>query len=180
LTYGLRRGELLGIQWDDVDFENRVIHIRHAVADVQNSLTGKMEVVIDSPKTKYSARDLPMSSEIFDMLQRISQTKSKNVPATGCVFCGQSGHVLGPRTWSGSHYNIFMRDMREYYQKQAPAVDIPILSPHELRHTRASLWVNEGKSLFAIASVMGWADLKMLRQRYAHSDMESNRKALDL
>lgn len=57
---------------------------------------------------------------------------------------------------------------------------LPILNPHELRHTRASIWVNEGKNLFAIADQMGWSDLDMLRKRYAHGDINQLRKQLDL
>jgi integrase len=73
-----------------------------------------------------------------------------------------------------------MKEMREYYLKQDPPVNIPVLNPHELRHTRATLWVNDGKNLLAIAETMGWGDLKMLRQRYAHSDVNVIRNALDL
>ena len=71
-----------------------------------------------------------------------------------------------------------MRDMHEYYAKQG--IDIPELNPHELRHTRATIWVNDGENIFAVAHVLGHADLKMLRKRYAHSDAESTRKLLKL
>ena len=71
-----------------------------------------------------------------------------------------------------------MRDMQEFYAEQG--IDIPKLTPHELRHTRATLWVNSGANLFAVANVLGHADLQMLRKRYAHSDVESTRKLLGL
>ncbi|MDO5124777.1 MAG: tyrosine-type recombinase/integrase [Ruminococcus sp.] len=63
---------------------------------------------------------------------------------------------------------------------QTPSVDVPMLNPHELRHTRASIWVNDGKNLFAISDQMGWSDLDMLRKRYAHVDISQLRKQLDL
>ncbi len=73
---------------------------------------------------------------------------------------------------------MFMTEMQAYYK--AREIDIPILHPHELRHTRASLWVNKGMNLFAIAEVMGWGDLTMLKRRYAHPDIESTRKLLGI
>lgn len=65
-------------------------------------------------------------------------------------------------------------------QKWLQGIDIPILHSHELRHTRATLWINNGANLFAVADVLGHADLKMLRKRYAHSDVESTRELLKI
>ena len=78
----------------------------------------------------------------------------------------------------GRHYEIFMRDMREYYLEQG--IDIPVLHPHELRHTRASIWINQGLNLYAIAEIMGWADLDMLRKRYGHGDISELRSLVNL
>lgn len=171
LSYGITRSELLGIQWQDIDIDNRVLHICHGVADVQNVDTRKMEVVVGEPKNDFRKRDIPLTSHIIEKLmqrERISDF----------VFCTAAGNVQSPRTWSRRHFDVFMRDMHDYYEQQG--IDIPKLHPHELRHTRASLWVNEGANLFAVADVLGHADLKMLRKRYAHSDVESTRKLLGL
>jgi integrase len=71
-----------------------------------------------------------------------------------------------------------MQEMHEAFREQG--MDVPILTPHELRHTRASIWVNDGENIFAVADVLGHADLKMLRKRYAHADVESTRKLLGI
>lgn len=190
LRFGLRRGELLGIRWDDIDTENRVLHIRRAVADVKNAKTGKMIVVVDAPKNEYSERSIPLPDDIIDSLMERDRLvligesphrKKKGVQVvTDYVFYNSRADVCSPRTWSRRHYDVFMEDMRAYYLSQDPPVEVPILHAHELRHTRASLWVNASKNLFTIASVMGWGDLKMLRQRYAHADIESARSDLGL
>lgn len=172
LEYGLRRGELLGLRWEDIDFENNILHIRKSVADIKNKDTGKIEVIIKEPKNKYSIRQVPISVEISSRLKETYPNDSIY------VFPNSIGGLMSPHNWTNRHYKIFMEDMQQYYHKQG--IDIPILNPHELRHTRATLWVNSGMNLFAVASILGHGDLKMLRERYAHSDTESIRKSLNI
>ena len=190
LAYGLRRGELLGIKWEDIDFDNKVLHIRHAVADVEDPDTHKMHIVVDDPKTDFSIRDLPLSDSLSELLKKqpktviIGRNKHKRKPGvtvnTEFVFHNRFGKVCSPRTWSRRHYDVFMQEMHDFYLQKETPIDVPILRPHELRHTRTSIWVNEGKNLFAIAATLGWNDLKMLRERYAHPDIDAARKELDL
>lgn len=172
LEYGLRRGELLGLRWEDIDFGSNILHIRKSVADIKNKDTGKIEVIIKEPKNKYSIREVPISVEISSRLKETYPNDSIY------VFPNSIGGLMSPHNWTNRHYKVFMEDMQQYYHKQG--IDIPILNPHELRHTRATLWVNSGMNLFAVASILGHGDLKMLRERYAHSDTESIRKSLNI
>lgn len=171
LSYGLTRSELLGIMWDDIDESEKILYIRRGVADVQSAKTGKMEVVIGETKNDFRKRAIPLSMHILDLLERREKIGD-------FVFCTTKGAVQSPRTWSRRHFDVFMRDMHAYYADRG--IDVPILHPHELRHTRATLWVNAGKNLFAVADVLGHSDLKMLRKRYAHSDTESTREMLGI
>lgn len=56
--------------------------------------------------------------------------------------------------------------------------DIPILSPHELRHTRATLWITQGMDPYMSARLLGHSDLKMLTKIYDHASTETLRKVL--
>lgn len=58
--------------------------------------------------------------------------------------------------------------------------EVPILTTHELRHSRATLLKNTGCDLFSIARLLGHCDLNMLAQRYAHDDLEALRRGLGL
>lgn len=171
LSYGISRSELLGIQWDDIDVDEKVLHISRGVADVQNATTGKMEVIVGETKNEFRKRAIPLSSHIMDIIA----TRERNGIY---VFSNLKGNVQSPRTWSRRHFEVFMRDMHAYYAEQG--IDVPMLHPHELRHTRATLWVNSGANLFAVADVLGHSDLKMLRKRYAHSDVSATRKLLGI
>ena len=169
LEYGIRKGEVLALNKADIDFAENIIHIRHSVADIKNKNTGKVEVLLKPPKNKQSYRDIPITAEIAEMLKTVE---------TDYIFANTKGGLYSPHNWTNRNYKRFMEDMQAHYKKQG--VDIPILNPHELRHTRATIWVNSGKNLFAVAAILGHSDLKMLQQRYAHKDTQSIRNLLDL
>lgn len=172
LSYGISRSELLGIRWKDVDLENTVIKINQGVVEAKNPDTGKTELVIGTPKNEFRQRTIPISEKTIHLLLQ----QLDNFPDAEYVICNQHGKVCTPSTWHERHYKVFMQDMKEYYDNYD--IEIPILNPHELRHTRTSLWVNSDVNLYAIASVMGWADLKMLRKKYAHPDIDKIRNAI--
>ena len=169
LEYGIRKGELLGLKMSDLNLESGTIHIQRSVADVKNKDTGKIEIKIKPPKNIQSDREIP--------LKRVTLEKLKNIK-DGYIIPNSKGNVYSPRNWTKRNYKNFMTDMQNYYN--GFGINIPILNPHELRHTRATIWVNEGKNLFAVAAILGHSDLKMLQQRYAHKDVESIRNLLDL
>lgn len=169
LEYGIRKGEVLALKKDDIDFSENIIHINHSVADIKNKNTVKVEVILKAPKNKQSCRDIPITNEVSKMLKEVK---------TDYIFANTKGGLYSPHNWTTRNYKRFMIDMQDHYKKQD--IDIPILNPHELRHTRATLWVNSGKNLFAIAAILGHSDLKMLQQRYAHKNTKSIRDLLDL
>lgn len=171
LMYGISRSELLGLKWSDVDFENKILYIERGVTDVKDSATGQMTVVVGEPKNDFRRRNIPIASETVVLLKSCRNQSEY-------IICNKNQTVCSPRTWNRRHYDVFMSDMQVYYAEQG--ISIPILTPHELRHTRASIWVNDGENIFAVADVLGHADLKMLRKRYAHSDVESTRKLLKI
>jgi len=167
---GVTRSELLALRWDSINFENKTVYIRHGAVIVPSE-SGGQKVVIGETKNKYRKREIPISSELCGILRGLPR-KSE------FVFCNARGNVSNPNTWQKSNYKAFMKDMREFYAKQG--VDIPIINPHQLRHTRLSLWANDGKNLIAVAKVAGHANLEMLRKRYVHSDVDELRSQLDI
>ena len=74
-----------------------------------------------------------------------------------------------PSKWRWQVYKKFMEAAQAVMKFKG--LDIPTLNPHELRHTRATIWVEKGVNLFAIAEEMGWSDLDMLRKVYGHPDI---------
>ena len=119
----------------------------------------------------YRKREIPLSMEICRILWNLPRRSE-------FVFCNAKGNVHNPRTWSGSHFGAFMKDMREYYADMG--VDVPTVNPHQLRHTRLSLWVNSGVNIISVAKAGGQASPEMLRKHYVHTDVEELREQLGI
>lgn len=127
-------------------------------------------------------RTIILDKKEMRIFKIIGENKHKHIEGkridTLFIFSNKYGKVCSPTNWSERQYGVFMTEMQAYYA--AKKIDIPILHPHELRHTRASLWVNSGMNLFAIANILGHADLAMLKKRYGHPDIESTRNLLNI
>lgn len=159
--YGFSRSELLGIQCKDVDIDNKTIHIQRAITMVGNSIK------IEATKNKFRNRVVPVSDETIRIITNDPMFHDKE-------------YVVSPygQPYSAKKFTYHFTEFIKKLQKQG--YDIPMVTPHGLRHSRASLWVAEDRNIFAIAETLGWSDLKMLRQRYAHADVEAIRKQLEI
>ena len=165
LSYGMSRSEFLGIRYEDVNFNDLTISINKGVT-MKNKYTDAS--VVSDTKNKYRNRTIAISQETADYIKDTVQqgylyTNSEEVPKV---------HEFSKQ------YKLFMERMQQYYLERD--IYVPALNIHELRHTRTSLWVNQGKNLFAIAEMLGWSDLSMLRKVYGHADIQKLRKELDI
>lgn len=168
LSYGTTRSETLGIRYDCIDYEEKTIYIKQSVTQGTSDAPGTK---VNDPKNVYRKRKIAVSDETLDLIRNTKQESEY-------LFHTRSGRPYSPSTWEELVYDKFMHDMHEHYLEQG--IDIPVITPHSLRHTRTSLWVKEGRNLYAIAQQMGWADLEMLRKKYAHVDINDVRGELDL
>jgi integrase len=79
LNAGMRLGEVCALTWDDVDLKNKIIYVRHTVSRVnsQPESQHKTHLIIDEPKTKSSARDIPISSALYPVLIKAKSNSKK-------------------------------------------------------------------------------------------------------
>ena len=157
--YGLRRSELLGLQWDSIDFERKTMTIRHTVSKVT-------EVVAkDKTKNASSRRSFPLTPEAEAILRRAKEQEQQNRAAFGreyqensYVFKWPDGHPYSPDYIS----HRFNRLLKKH--------DLPHIRFHELRHSCASMLIDLGFTLKDVQEWLGHSDIKMTANIYAHLD----------
>lgn len=157
LETGIRRSELVGLRWEDVDLEQKLIHIQRAVTQ------SKGKILIGSPKSASSDRWIPISSAFAAWME--------TMPRTGAYVLGGDK----PRTPYG-YASMHSRFMGRTSEK----LGVPALSPHELRHTYGTLLREAGVDIYTIQRVMGHSDISVTSAVYVHNDLEVLRRQMGL
>lgn len=158
--YGLRRSELLGLKWDSVDFESGMFTICHTVSKVTR--------VVEKDKTKNASSHrsfplLPEAKEIFLQAKAAEETNrrlfGKEYHENEYIFKWPDGHPYSP-----DYVTDKFSTLLEKYE-------LPHIRFHDLRHSCASLLINNGFSLKDVQEWMGHSDIKMTANIYGHLDV---------
>ena len=167
--YGLRRGEVLGLKWDAIDFQRGTLTIKRTVTEVR--LDGKTEIIEqESAKTKSSLRTLPLVGSFKDYFMEVKQAQEVNKSVCGnCYNYDYDGYVfvdeLGERMKPDYLTNYFPT----YIQRHG----IRKMRFHDLRHSCASLLLANGVPLKQIEEWLGHSDFSTTANIYAHLDYSS-------
>jgi integrase len=151
---GLRRGEVIGLQWQDVDLVGLRLHVRRSVSDVHG--------VRQERTTKGKRSRRVAISENFAARLATWKVHSGGAHATGYVWPGRNGQPMNAHSPNQS----LARALR-----QAGLVDaegVPLVTPHGLRHTAASLMLAAGVPLIVVSRQLGHANPNVTAQVYAH------------
>jgi len=154
---GLRIGELLALRWKHLDFLRGAIQIRETVSE------GKF----GTPKTRSSRRDIPMSDPVRESLLA-QRGRSRQIRPDDLVFATRKQTPLHPK-------NLLRRQLRP----ACVALELPLVTWHSFRHTRATLLGEVGESLKTAQALLGHSDLKTTLNVYTHGIPESQKRAVD-
>ena len=168
LLSGLRRGELLGLRWRDIDYSAETIRI------VQTSqyIPG-VGVLTNTPKNKTSIRTLKLSSTAFMLLReyRIWQDEQRAYCGSywkdtdGRIFTASDGAPLHPDNLGG------------WFNKFIKKTDLPHISIHSLRHSYASLLIADGTPIVTVSKRLGHSLVSTTSDIYSHSIRSADEKA---
>ena len=164
---GLRIGELKGITWKDIDFENKTISTNHKIVENENGVKG-----LDVMKTKSSYRTLPLIPQVEEALlkekERQEEMKrvfrrsySKKYAEYVCV--DQLGNLIRP-DYVSDHFKILLR-----------INELKSIRFHDLRHSCASLLLAQGVPMKMIQDWLGHSDMSTTANIYSHIDSESKK-----
>lgn len=162
LFYGLRRSEVLGLQWRSVDFDKDTILIQHTrihqETDGRETVAGR-----DILKRKSSYRTLPITEQIKAVLlaEKERQSNIKDFVSEGYVCLNPSGEPISPNYYS----QCFKKFLREHKLREVRL--------HDLRHTCASLLIQNRTPLIEVQQWLGHSTLETTANLYAHLEYET-------
>lgn len=165
VSTGIRRGECAGLQWQDIDFENNRLHIRRNVTRV----TGR-GVIVGTPKTSESSRDIPLSSNTSKVLLEHRQKQQLKFPnidlQCAYVFPSKEDPYLPCDPTS------ITRNVKSFLTDNG----LPPHSPHDLRHTFGSLTYKQSKDSKTLQNLLGHSDISTTLNFYVRrADMQEKR-----
>ena len=165
LNFGLRKSEINGLRWCDVDLDNDVLHIRF-------TSTGQKTLLNEEhTKSESSRRDLAISSTMHEYLLGVKASQEENRKICGSSYI-DSGRVCVFKNGKPYGKDYVYHDLKRI-QKE---LGLPMVRLHDLRHTAGSLLFNNGVSLESIKQMLGHEDISVTSNIYVHPDVE-NRKA---
>lgn len=192
LGTGCRIGEIIGLRWQDVDYENRIININHSVVyyAVAGAPTKKSVFQVSLPKTDAGIRDVPMMDEVYEALQQEYEYQRDNGfnsttidGMTGFIFCNRFGNVHNPQTVNRTikrileNYNA--EEMVNAKKERRQPVILPHFSCHHLRHTFCTRLCENESNLKVIQAVMGHANIETTMDIYAEATAEKKKEAIE-
>ncbi|MCP2323535.1 integrase [Hamadaea flava] len=158
---GLRRGELLGLKWIDVDLESREL----TVCRQRIEITGQ---VLDSlPKTDAGVRTIALDQDTTQALDRHRSSEWSSPDADGCVFCWPDGRPLRP-DWLTHRFAELITELK-----------LPPIRLHDLRHGAATLALAAGADIRIVQEMLGHTNYAFTADTYTSVLSTQSRAAAD-
>lgn len=179
LVSACRRGEILGLTWGAIDFQNRRIHITQSVLySPERKGEGKAEsgLYVDTPKTKTSVRWITIPQETVDLIMEYKQDEMKQGYNTFDRFRADS-FVFTQLDGKSPMHPHSVKCFLERFEKKN---DLPHLNAHAFRHTAASMLLFGGADLAGVSKRLGHSKISTTSDIYCHVIEQSDKRNADI
>ena len=173
---GLRKGELLALEWRDIDFDQDTISVTKSVTVVNGKPT------IKRPKTRTSHRTVTIPHFLTERLQALKAQREEFIRQVGdywqggqWLFIQDNGKLMNYST----PYQAFHDTILRFNKGKPPQEQLPLIPFHGLRHTSATLLIAEHQDLKTVSRRLGHAQTSTTMNIYAHALKQSDQKAAD-
>lgn len=159
LWTGLRRGELLALDWSNIDLENKLLTVCQTLVKVKGG-----ETIRNTTKSRCE-RVVPLSDTACELLKQIREKDTQS----GLVFVTERGHSVSLRNYERLYKKFFAQQQDKHPQ-------LKYMSAHKLRHSYATFMLHSGADVDTLRALLGHVDISTT-QRYVHSNLEQMRSA---
>ena len=164
---GVRLGELMGLEWQDVDFKNGIISINRS-----SQYLSDMGVFTKTPKTESSIREIAIPEFIISLLEEYK------------LWYEEQKSIYG-KLWTNSDRLFVQADgkpmhpssISKWFVRYVSTIGLPVINFHGLRHTNASLLVAQNVDIAVVSARLGHAQISTTLDFYVHPLLSHNRKA---
>lgn len=164
LCAGMRIGEICALKWEDIDTENGIISVKKTIQRVY-MIEGEeryTELILDSPKTKNSIRDIPMTRDLLKLLKPLKRIVNNNY-----FVLTNEAKPTEPRTY------------RNYYKQFMQEIGVPILKFHGLRHSFATRCIESKCDYKTVSVILVHSNISTTLNLYVHPNMEQKKRCID-
>jgi len=163
LSTGLRIGEVCALRWSDINVDSGTINVQRTIERIYIIEGEKKhtELVINTPKTKNSCREIPMSKELLALVKPL-----KKVVNVDYYILTNEPSPTEPRTY------------RNYYKRLMEQLGIPKLKFHGLRHSFATRCIESNCDYKTVSVLLGHSNISTTLNLYVHPNMEQKKRCI--
>jgi len=164
LSAGMRIGEICALTWEDIDIDKGIISVNRTIQRIYviEDEIRRTELILDTPKTKNSIREIPISKDLLRILKPF-----KKIVNPSFFVLTNDAKPTEPRTY------------RSYYKNLMSTLKMPELKFHGLRHSFATRCIESNCDYKTVSVLLGHSNISTTLNLYVHPNMEQKKKVIE-